>query len=373
MVINQQKTTLSGTVINEDGEFPLTGTIIDDQVTVVWTVPEDGKLMDITMKGKLDRQRDHRHREAGERRRGLADRPPRRGGRSASTLRFVFPRQHASVDLQGADIMTRLRYALLALALSIAPTAFAQETAPRPNIAGDWDVTVQSPQGTNTVLVTLKQDGEKIEGLFKSPLGELPFTGTLVGNEMKFAFSFPVDGQPLLITMTGKVDGDAVTGKADFGGFAEGDWSAKRAQPSSRGGNHHHAGDDDRRDHHRRPHVYEHGALNDDGRPRLRRKVGRRGEDAWRRLPGHRHTSPTRAGKLSGTFGSQMGEVPVTGTVEGKSMKLTMVAQTPQRQHDRHPHRRSRRRLDRQRQGRHRRHGTDGMDRQAHQAVAQPH
>jgi len=54
MVINQQKTTLSGTVINEDGEFPLTGTIIDDQITVVWTVPEDGKLMDITMKGKLE-------------------------------------------------------------------------------------------------------------------------------------------------------------------------------------------------------------------------------------------------------------------------------------------------------------------------------
>jgi hypothetical protein len=53
MVINQQKTTLSGTVINEDGEFPLTGTIIDDQVTVIWTVPEDGKLMEITMKGKL--------------------------------------------------------------------------------------------------------------------------------------------------------------------------------------------------------------------------------------------------------------------------------------------------------------------------------
>jgi hypothetical protein len=53
MVINQHKTTLSGTVINEDGEFPLTGTIIDDQVTVVWTVPEDGKLMEITMKGKL--------------------------------------------------------------------------------------------------------------------------------------------------------------------------------------------------------------------------------------------------------------------------------------------------------------------------------
>jgi hypothetical protein len=53
MVINQQKTTLTGTVISEDGEFPLTGKIVDDQVTVVWTVPEDGKLMEITMKGKL--------------------------------------------------------------------------------------------------------------------------------------------------------------------------------------------------------------------------------------------------------------------------------------------------------------------------------
>ena len=53
MVINQQKTTLSGTVISEDGEFPLTGRIVDDQVTVVWSVPEDGKMMEITMKGKL--------------------------------------------------------------------------------------------------------------------------------------------------------------------------------------------------------------------------------------------------------------------------------------------------------------------------------
>jgi len=41
------------TVTSEDGEFPLTGKIVDDQVTVVWSVPEDGKMMEITMKGKL--------------------------------------------------------------------------------------------------------------------------------------------------------------------------------------------------------------------------------------------------------------------------------------------------------------------------------
>jgi len=53
MVINQQRATLSGTVINEDGEFPLKGRIADDQVTIVWSVPEAGKLMELTMKGKL--------------------------------------------------------------------------------------------------------------------------------------------------------------------------------------------------------------------------------------------------------------------------------------------------------------------------------
>jgi len=36
------------------------------------------------------------------------------------------------------------------------------------------------------------------------------------------------------------------------------------------------------------------------------------------------------AGKITGTFASQMGEVAVTGTVEGKALKMTMVAQTPQ-------------------------------------------
>jgi hypothetical protein len=34
-------------------------------------------------------------------------------------------------------------------------------------------------------------------------------------------------------------------------------------------------------------------------------------------------------GKVAGTFGSQLGEVPVTGSVEGKALKLTMIAQTP--------------------------------------------
>ena len=53
MFISQEKTKLTGTVVSEDGEFPLSGRIEGDQVTVVWEVPEDGKMMEIIMKGKL--------------------------------------------------------------------------------------------------------------------------------------------------------------------------------------------------------------------------------------------------------------------------------------------------------------------------------
>jgi len=53
MTINQKGTTLSGRVVNEDGEFPLEGTIVDDQITVEWTVPEQGKPMKIVVRGKV--------------------------------------------------------------------------------------------------------------------------------------------------------------------------------------------------------------------------------------------------------------------------------------------------------------------------------
>ena len=215
--------------------------------------------------------------------------------------------------------MNRLRCTLLALAVSIAAPASAQTPL---SVAGDWDVTVQSPQGTNTVLVTLKQDGEKVNGLFKSPLGELPFTGTLVGNELKFNFSFPVDGQPLLITMTGKVDGDAIAGKADFGGVAEGDWSAKRSTataattPASTT-------------------TAETATTTTAPTATTTTPGGFGGKwDVMLKTPGGdfpaNATLTDEAGKLSGTFGSAMGEVPVNGTVEGKALKITMVAQTPQ-------------------------------------------
>src|SRR5215472_13090463 len=54
MTINQSGTRLTGHVTDEYGEYEIAGRIADGQVTVVWSVPEDGKMLEITMKGKLN-------------------------------------------------------------------------------------------------------------------------------------------------------------------------------------------------------------------------------------------------------------------------------------------------------------------------------
>jgi hypothetical protein len=61
MTINQTGSALTGRVTDEYGEWLIDGRIADKEVTVVWTVPEDGKLRD-HHEGHARGQCDHRHR-----------------------------------------------------------------------------------------------------------------------------------------------------------------------------------------------------------------------------------------------------------------------------------------------------------------------
>jgi len=207
--------------------------------------------------------------------------------------------------------MNRVRLAVVALAVIVAAPAFAQTS-----IVGDWDLTINSPQGANTTKVTFKQDGEKVDGLFKSPQGELPFTGTLSGDTLKFTFQVQFQGQPLDIAMEGKVAGSEMTGKANFGGMIDGDWTAKRSDGTATA-----------------------AAPTPTTTPTTASTTsvitGLSGKwDVTLLTPGGEFPATANftedAGKVTGTFGSPMGEVPVAGTIDGKAFKLTMTAQTPQ-------------------------------------------
>ena len=99
--------------------------------------------------------------------------------------------------------------------------------------AGTWDVTLNSPQGTFNLQFILKQDGEKLSGAVKGQRGEVPLEGTLKGKDVVLKWTTKFQDNDLPITLTGALDGSAMKGTADYGGFAQGDFSAKRAADSA--------------------------------------------------------------------------------------------------------------------------------------------
>lgn len=98
------------------------------------------------------------------------------------------------------------------------------------NLTGKWLFTVETSAGNGTPTVTLKQDGEKLTGHYSSAqLGEAELTGTIKGNDMKFAFGTDVQGVHLDVTYTGTVESkDSLKGKVNLGGLGEGTFTAKR-------------------------------------------------------------------------------------------------------------------------------------------------
>jgi hypothetical protein len=99
--------------------------------------------------------------------------------------------------------------------------------------AGAWDVTLNSPQGTFNIQFNLKQDGEKLTGVVKGQRGEVPLEGTVKGKDVVFKWTTKFQENDLPITLTGALDGSTMKGSADYGGFAQGDFSAKRAADSA--------------------------------------------------------------------------------------------------------------------------------------------
>ncbi len=97
------------------------------------------------------------------------------------------------------------------------------------NVSGEWNLSVDTPNGTATPAVTFKQDGEALTGTYKGRYGEVPVKGTIKDNEIKFTVTISIQGQDLEIVYSGTVDGDTMKGKATFGDMGEGTFTGKKA------------------------------------------------------------------------------------------------------------------------------------------------
>ncbi|MBA3975044.1 MAG: hypothetical protein C0504_12610 [Candidatus Solibacter sp.] len=114
--------------------------------------------------------------------------------------------------------MKLLSAILIALALPLAAAS----------LTGAWDVTVDIGGNTGNPVITLKQDGNTLTGAYEGLLGKAPIKGTVDGSKVRFEFTADYDGNKFNVVYTGTVDGNSMKGSIDFGGQAEGVFTAKK-------------------------------------------------------------------------------------------------------------------------------------------------
>ena len=119
-----------------------------------------------------------------------------------------------------------LMMTVLAIGLFLPGGAVMAQTS---TVAGEWDAAMNTPGGVRNFKIVFKADGEKLTGTVKRSAGDVPLEGTIKGNDVQFAYTINYNGNDLVISMTGKLDGDSIKGTVSFNGAAEDEWSAKRA------------------------------------------------------------------------------------------------------------------------------------------------
>ena len=119
-------------------------------------------------------------------------------------------------------------FAIAAVAMLAAASASAGQ-ASKVDLTGKWMFNVETAAGSGTPTITLKQDGEKLTGHYSGQLGEADLTGTVKGQNVSFNFTVDAQGNNLVCTYTGTVEGkDALKGKVNIAGLADGTFTAKK-------------------------------------------------------------------------------------------------------------------------------------------------
>jgi len=97
------------------------------------------------------------------------------------------------------------------------------------DVSGNWNLSVETPQGTRTPTMTLAQKGDVLTGTYHSQRGDQPMTGSIKGNAIKLSYTVGGGDRSMTINYDGTLEGDTITGKVVMGQMGEGKFTAKKA------------------------------------------------------------------------------------------------------------------------------------------------
>jgi hypothetical protein len=110
--------------------------------------------------------------------------------------------------------------------------AAREEGAPSMQVAGNWSLTVNTPQGANAASMTLTQDGATFRGQMTSELGTVDIRdGQIDGRSMRWSITAPLGGEDVVIAFDGTLEGDdarRMSGSVNLGALGSATFTATR-------------------------------------------------------------------------------------------------------------------------------------------------
>jgi hypothetical protein len=125
-----------------------------------------------------------------------------------------------------------LRLATVTIVATLAAACASTPSQPKqpkgPDLSGEWVLTTESQMGSQDARMTVHQTGNALAGTITGRAGTVDYTGSVTGAAVAFDFTLNVQGSELKLDYIGTVEGDTMMGKAVFGQFGEGTFTAKR-------------------------------------------------------------------------------------------------------------------------------------------------
>lgn len=108
---------------------------------------------------------------------------------------------------------------------ALALTAFVVIQA---DATGEWEASYVTPLGPQELTMYLTQEGPRISGHTTSEYGESQIRGSIAGDDVKLSWTEVDGGKTIQISVTGKIDRDTISGRAQIGDRGEGAFKAER-------------------------------------------------------------------------------------------------------------------------------------------------
>jgi len=96
-------------------------------------------------------------------------------------------------------------------------------------VDGTFEISMNTPMGSQNAKLTLKSDGESVSGSVSSAMGEQPFDGgTISGDDATWSMQVSGPMGQMKLDFKATVTGDEISGVVQLGAYGSADFKGSR-------------------------------------------------------------------------------------------------------------------------------------------------